>query len=276
MRAWLNGDLLTDPTQGAIAVTDHGFTVGDGVFEAVKTIDGVPFALGRHLDHLERSAAGLGLPAPDLDDVRRGVEAVLTDGAADDPMGRLRITWTAGPHPMGSGRGGGPPTLAVAYSAISHPAPATTVVTVPWTRNEHGATAGLKTTSYAENVIALAYAAERGGTEAVFANTAGNLCEGTGSNVFYVVDGELRTPTLDAGCLAGVTRDLVIAWCGAREVDEPLTAVLATASEVFLVSTTRDVQAVSRWDDRDLPAPGPVTRRCAETWAAREAETMAP
>ncbi|CUR58841.1 Aminotransferase, class IV [metagenome] len=276
MRAWLNGDLLADPTQGAIAVTDHGFTVGDGVFEAVKTVDGVPFALGRHLDRLERSAAGLGLPAPDLDVVRRGVEAVLSGGAADDPMGRLRITWTAGPHPMGSGRGGGPPTLAVAYSAISHPAPATTVVTVPWTRNEHGATAGLKTTSYAENVIALAYAAERGGTEAVFANTAGNLCEGTGSNVFYVVDGELRTPTLDSGCLAGVTRDLVIGWCGAREVDEPLTEVLATASEVFLVSTTRDVQAVSRWDDRDLPTPGPVTRRCAETWAAREAETMEP
>ncbi|KQV69754.1 4-amino-4-deoxychorismate lyase [Nocardioides sp. Root122] len=276
MRAWLNGDLLTDPTQGAIAVTDHGFTVGDGVFEAVKTVDGVPFALGRHLDRLERSAAGLGLPAPDLDVVRRGVDAVLADGAADDRMGRLRITWTAGPHPMGSGRGGGPPTLAVAYSAISHPAPATTVVTVPWTRNEHGATAGLKTTSYAENVIALAYAAERGGTEAVFANTAGNLCEGTGSNVFYVVDGELRTPTLDSGCLAGVTRDLVIAWCGAREVDEPLTEVVTTASEVFLVSTTRDVQAVSRWDDRDLPTPGPVTRTCAETWAAREAETMEP
>ncbi|MDR7254591.1 branched-chain amino acid aminotransferase [Nocardioides sp. BE266] len=276
MRAWLNGDLLADPTQGAIAVTDHGFTVGDGVFEAVKTIDGVPFALGRHLARLERSAAGLGLPVPDLDVVRQGVEAVLADGAAGDRMGRLRITWTAGPHPMGSGRGGGPPTLAVAYSAISHPAAATTVVTVPWTRNENGATAGLKTTSYAENVIALAHAAERGGTEAIFANTAGHLCEGTGSNVFYVVDGELRTPTLASGCLAGVTRELVIDWCGAREVDESLTEVRAAASEAFLVSTTRDVQAVSRWDDRDLPSPGPVTEWCAATWASREAETMEP
>jgi branched-chain amino acid aminotransferase len=272
MRAWLNGDLMADPTAGAVAVTDHGFTVGDGVFEAVKTLGGQPFALTRHLARLERSAAGLGLPVPDLDDVRRGVEAVLED----DPIGRLRITYTAGPHPMGSGRGGGPPTLVVAYSAIA-PAPASTsVVTVPWTRNEHGATAGLKTTSYAENVIALAHAAERGGTEAVFANTAGHLCEGTGSNVFYVVDGELRTPTLASGCLAGVTRALVVEWCGAREVDAPLTAVLEGASEVFLASTTRDVQAVARWDHRDLPAPGPVTRRCAETWAAREAETMDP
>ena len=275
MRAWIDGDLLADPTQGAVAVTDHGFTVGDGVFEAVKTLQGVPFALTRHLVRLERSAAGLGLPSPDLDDVRRGVAAVL-DGAQGDPIGRLRITWTAGPHPMGSGRGGGPATLVVAYSAIDPAASETTVVTVPWTRNENGATAGLKTTSYAENVIALAHAQRHGGTEAVFANTAGDLCEGTGSNVFYVVDGELRTPTLASGCLAGITRELVIEWCGATEVDAPLTEVLAGASEAFLVSTTRDVQAIARWDDRDLPAPGPITEQCAQTWASREAETMEP
>ena len=275
MRAWIDGDLLADPTRGAIAVTDHGFTVGDGVFEAVKTLDGVPFALRRHLARLERSASGLGLPAPDLDDVRRGVTAVL-DGAQDDPIGRLRITWTAGPSPMGSGRGGGPATLVVAYSAIDHAAAETAVVTVPWTRNENGATAGLKTTSYAENVIALAHARRHGGTEAILANTAGDLCEGTGSNVFYVVDGELRTPSLASGCLAGISRELVLEWCGATEVDEPLAEVRARASEAFLVSTTRDVQAIARWDDRDLPAPGPVTQRCADTWAAREAETMDP
>ena len=275
MRAWLNGDLMTDPTAGAVAVTDHGFTVGDGVFEAVKTLGGRPFALTRHLDRLTRSAAGLGLPAPDIDAVRRGVEAVLSDGSERDPIGRLRITYTAGPHPMGSGRGGGPPTLVVAYSAIDVAAGSTSVVTVPWTRNEHGATAGLKTTSYAENVIALAHAQERGGSEAVFANTVGHLCEGTGSNVFYVVDGELRTPTLASGCLAGVTRALVLEWCGGREVDEPL-EVARQADEAFLVSTTRDVQAIARWDDRDLPAPGPVTKECAETWIAREAETMDP
>ena len=272
MRAWLNGELMVDPTQGAVAVTDHGFTVGDGVFEAVKTLQGRPFALTRHLARLERSAAGLGLPAPDLDDVRRGVEAVVET----DPIGRLRITYTAGRAPMGSGRGDGPPTLVVAYSAIAQAADTTSVVTVPWTRNENGATAGLKSTSYAENVIALAHAVEHGGTEAIFTNTAGNLCEGTGSNVFYVVDDELRTPSLAAGCLAGITRELVIDWCGAREVDEPLADVLNGLSEAFLVSTTRDVQAIARWDGRDLPAPGPVTQRCAETWAAREAETMDP
>jgi len=144
---------------------------------------------------------------------------------------------------------------------------------VPWPRNERGALAGLKTTSYAENVIALAAARERRATEAIFANLAGHLCEGTGSNVFYVVDGELRTPTLAGGCLAGVTRALILEWYGALEVDEPI-EVVCGASEVFLASTTRDAQAVSRWDDVELSAPGPVTREVMETWRRREPELL--
>jgi branched-chain amino acid aminotransferase len=109
----------------------------------------------------------------------------------------------------------------------------------------------------------------------VFANTAGNLCEGTGSNVFYVVDGELRTPTLASGCLAGISRALLLEWQGAREVDEPI-EVLGRASEIFLVSTTRDVQAVRRCDGRDVRAPGPVTAECAAAWAIREAADLDP
>ena len=86
---------------------------------------------------------------------------------------------------------------------------------------------------------------EHGATEAIFANLAGHLCEGTGSNVGYVVDGEVRTPTLAAGCLAGVTRALLLEWADVREVDEPI-EVLDSADEIFLLSTTRDVQGVHR------------------------------
>ena len=274
MRAWMNGDLLPDATAPAVLVTDHGLTVGDGVFEAIKVVDGVPFALTRHLQRMARNATALGLPELDHDAVRRGVAATLE--GHDLPLGRIRITYTDGVAPLGSGRGRSAPTLVVVAAPMTAYDPTTAVVVVPWTRNENGATAGLKTTSYAENVIALAHAHRHGGTEAVFANTAGKLCEGTGSNVFYVVDGELRTPSLASGCLAGITRELALEWCDVREVDEPLAEVRANASEAFLVSTTRDVQAIARWDDRDLPAPGPVTKQCAETWAAREAETMEP
>lgn len=271
---WVDGRLLDDPAEPVISVSDHGFTVGDGVFEAVKVVDGVPFALTRHLRRLARSAAGLGLPEIDEDRVRDGVRAAL--GAHHVPHGRLRITYTAGPAPMGSGRAGeGRPTLVVAAVTAPQRQGSAQVVTVPWPRNERGALAGLKTTSYAENVVALAYAAERGAEEAVFANLAGNLCEGTGTNVFYVVDGELRTPTLASGCLAGITRELVVEWCGAREVDEPV-EVLRRADEVFLASTTRDVQPVARCDDRVWETVGPVTAAAARTWRTREAEHPDP
>ena len=273
MHAWMNGRLLDDPSAPAITVSDHGLTVGDGVFEAVKVVDGTPFALTRHLDRLSRSAAGLGLAEPDVDVVRHGVAAVL--GEEHLSLGRLRITYTGGVAPMGSGRGDGPPTLVVVADPMDPAATSVPIVTVPWPRNERGALAGLKTTSYAENVIALAYAAERGASEAVFGNLAGNLCEGTGSNVFYVVDGELRTPTLASGCLAGISRALLLDWYGGREVDEPLD-VLATADEIFLVSTTRDVQAVARCDSRDLVAPGPLTADCQRAWASHEAENVDP
>ncbi len=276
MRVWVNGSLLDDPTAPAVRVTDHGFTVGDGVFEAVKVVDGRPFALTRHLARLGRSAKGLGLPAPDLDAVRRGVAAVLDD--APLVTGRVRVTYSGGPAPMGSGRAeaaGEGPTLVVVAGPLA-PRPAENrVVTVPWPRNERGALAGLKTTSYAENVVALAYAHERGASEAVFANLAGDLCEGTGSNVFYVVDGELRTSTLSSGCLAGVTRDLLVEWCDVHEVDEPV-AVAEGADEVFLASTTRDVQPVTSWGQRELPAPGPLTLAAMETWRVRSAADLDP
>lgn len=272
MHAWIDGELLTDPTAPAVPVTDHGFTVGDGVFEAVKVVDGVPFALTRHLDRLRRSARGLGLPEVDLDVVREGIRATL--GQEHLALGRLRITVTGGDAPLGSGRGDAPCRVAVVAAPMSAQPASTAVVTAPWPRNERGALAGLKTTSYGENVIALAHAAKADASEAVFANLAGHLCEGTGSNVFYVVDGELRTPTLASGCLAGVTRDLVLEWYGGREVDEPIEVARAGADEVFLVSTTRDVQSVQRWDDRDLGVPGPVTTAAAARWREREHELL--
>jgi branched-chain amino acid aminotransferase len=273
-RVWCNGRLLDHPDEAVISVRDHGFTVGDGVFEAVKILHGRPFALTRHLRRLARSAHGLGLPPCDEAGVRDGVAAVLS--GASMPLGRLRITYTAGPAPMGSGRGEGERgTVVVAVAPMQPREQAAEVVTVPWPRNERGALAGLKTTSYAENVVALAHAAERGADEAVFANLHGHLCEGTGSNIFYAVDGQLRTPSLASGCLAGITRELLLEWCEVVERDEPI-EVLAEADEVFLASTTRDVQWVRRCDDRRWDAPGPLSRQATQVWREREADDLDP
>ncbi len=270
----MNGELLPDD-DARVSVFDHGLVDGDGVFETVKVAGGVPFAMTRHLERLRRSALGLGLPEPDLDRIRDGALAVIA-ASGGPPLARLRITVTAGRAPLGSERGNSPATAIVAMAEQPFPAPAVDVVTVPWPRNERGALAGLKTTSYGENVRALAYAAERGGSEAIFGNTAGRLCEGTGTNVFVVIGGRLLTPPLSAGCLAGVTRALVIEWADAEEEDLPLGA-LASAEEAFLSGTTRDVQPIRSVDGTALPAaPGPVTRKAAEIFAMRSAESPDP
>lgn len=272
MRAWCNGAFV-DPDSPSIAVLDHGFTVGDGVFEAIKVIDNIPFALTRHLDRLAFSARGLGLATPDDAYVREAVKQVLE--GQNFVFGRIRITYTAGISPLGSGRRTTAPTLVVVVTDASPYPPTTKAVVVPWPRNERGAVAGLKTTSYAENVVALAYAEARGASEAIFANTAGNLCEGTGTNVFAVFGERVATPPLSAGCLSGVTRNLVVEWCGVEERDISM-GEFATADEVFLTSTTRDVQGIHTLDDRVFAGHQPVTAQIAEVWREREPLDLDP
>lgn len=272
MKVWINGVLL-DPEKALVSVYDHGLIVGDGVFETVKGTFGRPFVLTPHLERLARSAKGLGLPAPDLDSIERGVMALLASASAW-PLSWIRITHTSGIGPLASNRGDHGPTSVVAI-AEGRPFPATAdVFVVPWPRCENGALTGLKTTSYGENVKALDHARKREASEAIFANSAGNLCEGTGSNVFVVMDGRLMTPPLSSGCLAGITRDLVLDWFGGEEVDLRIEQ-LQSCEEAFLTSTTRDVQPIRLVDGTPLPgSPGSITRRAQETFAERSARLL--
>jgi len=271
---WVDGELHPE-SQATVSVFDHGLTVGDGVFETVKAVAGAPFALTRHLDRLAASARGLGLPEPDLGRVRAAVHETIA--AQPDPVDdlRVRITFTGGVSPLGSDRGTIGPTLVVALASLAPAAASAAIVTVPWPRNERGALAGLKTTSYAENVIALAYARSRGGSEAICADTTGRLCEGTGSNVILAIDGRLITPSLSSGCLAGVTRGLAIEWCGVVEEEIPFEA-LFEADEVALASTTRNLQPVHAVDGRALAAPGPLTTAAMVDWLSAAADNLDP
>jgi branched-chain amino acid aminotransferase len=181
----------------------------------------------------------------------------------------VRITVTGGPSPLGSERGAEGPTVIVAGGALPAWPAWADVAVVPWPRNERGALAGLKTISYGENVVALAWAKARGAGEAIFANTVGNLCEGTGTNVFLSVDGGRRlvTPPLSSGCLAGVTRALLLELGVATEEDVPVGA-LPLADEAFLASTTREVQPIRAVGGASLRAcPGPLTAAAAAAFA---------
>jgi len=278
---WADGR-LRDPAEPLLSPLDHGLTVGDGVFETCGVVRGRPFALTRHLRRLRQSAVGIGLAPPDEDLIREGVEAVL---AAGTNLGRLRITVTAGLGPLGSGRWASPQTVLV-LAGPAQPADVVRVVRVPWVRNERSAVAGLKTTSYAENAFVLAHARSRGADEALLANTVGELCEGTATNVFVERDGELLTPGLHTGCLAGITRELVLEWSAeaglpVREAAPGelayavLDEVLAGRAHLGLTGSVRTVAPVVELDGAPV-APGPLTQRVRELYAEREAADLDP
>jgi branched-chain amino acid aminotransferase len=268
---WIDGQLIPAGQPTAVSVFDHGFIVGDGVFEAIRVDHGRPFALAAHLARWRRSADGLGLPPLDPERARRCVAEVLDANRAllDGSHDVLRLTYTAGSGAMGTPRvDDAVPTMVATLASGRVPDPAISVITVPWPRNERGALAGLKTTSYGENALALARARAQGAGEALFATTAGNLCEGTGANVFVVRDGAVATPPLTDGILAGVTRALVLEQNDVEVLSLPM-SVLTEADEIFLTSTTRDVQAVVKVDGQPVGDGriGPVTQAALDRFA---------
>jgi len=248
---WRNGRLLS-AKEGGVTAFDHGLLTGDGVFETLVARDGVIFAETRHYLRLVRSAAAMGLDSPGQEELATAMREVLQANQLLQGEMRVRITLTGGDSPLGSARGEAEQTVLVAASPSPLFPDRVVVVTVPYARNDQGALAGVKTISYGENVVALRYAKQRGAGEAIFGNTRGLLCEGTGTNVFAVFDGKLMTPPLSSGCLAGITRSVVLDVCGREgievsERDVPLTE-LQNADEAFLTSTLRHVQAVESVD----------------------------
>ena len=279
---WVNGS-LREPEDHVISAFDHGFTVGDGVFETLEVANGVSFALTRHLMRLEYSASRIGLTSVDTEHVREGVETVLAAGGPE--LTRLRITVSSGSGPLSSARGAGAPTVVV-FAADSPALNECRAVRAPWKRNERSPLAGVKSTSYAENVVIVEFAHSKGADEAILANTHGHLCEGTGSNIFIERGGELLTPPLASGCLPGITRGLALEW-GAQaglpvRVSAPGELEMAVLDEVVrgeafaaMTSSTRHVQPLVSLDGTPVTT-GPLLKRLAATFDERAAVETDP
>lgn len=236
--------------EAMVPATDEGLLRGDGVFEVIRVYEGRPFALGEHLDRLERSAESLRLPydVPRAELEREAAELLAARGGADfDDC--LRIVLTRGgrrllltePMPAGPER------------------PRLGFVTYAPTR----VLDGIKSLSYAANMLTTRLAKERGFDEALLVTPHGRVLEAPTSSVFWVESGALRTPPLDDHILASITRERVMR---ALEVEEePLaTDALLAAEEVFLASTLREVQPVAAVEEREFPESGPRTREAAE------------
>lgn len=283
---YVNGEIVL-ADQATVSVFDHGFTVADGVFETLKFESGQAFAISRHLKRLKHSCAGLGIAIPDEQVLLEAVEKT-SQANAHVQFGRMRITVTSGRGPLGSDRMKVDPTLVISVAPQKEWAPTSEVLLVPWIRNERSPLVGLKTTSYAENVYALDAAHNHGFSEALFLNSVGLLSEGTGSNIFIVKNGEVFTPGLNSGLLAGITRDLVLLWGrpNFKVTEKDLTeSDLFDADELFLTSSTRDIHPITRLakltDGDDVTSEkslfvGKVTSEIADIFRAKSNEQQNP
>jgi branched-subunit amino acid aminotransferase/4-amino-4-deoxychorismate lyase len=243
--------------EATIGVTDLGLLRGDGVFEVIAVHGGRPFALEDHLRRMATSAQNLRLEI-DLGAVRADLDALLDE--AGPVSGNVRLFVTRGGRRIGlvePARGEDPPlTLA-------------TVEYVPPRVLD-----GVKSLSYAGNMLATRIAQERGATEALLVTPHGRVLEGPTSSFFVSLDGEtLITPPLADRVLDSITRRRLLALLPAAREEVVTVAELRGAREAFLASTTREVQAIVRIDDYDLPlAPGPLTAAAAEAFAAQVRE----
>lgn len=271
---WVNDSLV--PSEFArVSVFDHGFTVGDGVFETMQVKTGFAFALTRHLKRLENSAKLLGLNCLDFNYLKTVVNEVIKMNTDLNGTGRLRVTLTSGDGPLGSDRNSEKPTLVVAMSQLPKWSQTAKVASVKIPRNQLSPLAGAKTTSYAENVLALATAKKLGADEAILPNLEENICEGTGSNFFAIINGQVVTPPLTSGCLGGITRELVCEWFDCIEQDLPFSE-LSEIEAGFLTSTTRDVQPISEIDSRKINGTNEQVKNIQDEFLAKMKETVDP
>jgi branched-chain amino acid aminotransferase len=243
---------ITPTTEAVVPLPDDGVYRGDGAFEVLRLYSGRPFARGEHLDRLERSTAAIEMSF-DRPALEAEIDALLAKFGDGDGLLRLVVT-----------RGG-------RRIAVTEPLPAheEALALAAVTCSPTVVLNGVKSLSYAANMQATRLARSQGAAEAILVTPDGTVLEAPTSTLFWVSpQGSLRTTALDAGVLDSITRKRVVAALYVEEGHWPV-ADLRAASEAFLASTTREVQAVASLDGQAFPeAPGPRTREAAEAFGA--------
>ncbi len=243
--ACVNGELVP-LAEARIPVTDDGLLRGDGVFEVMRLYDGVAFARERHLKRMARSAQNLRLEL-DVVAIARDIDALLAKAEPGDAL--LRVVATRGGHRI----------VLLEPLPVFPQAVALGYVTFAPVR----VLDGVKSLSYAANMLATRLARERGFDEALLVTPHGRVLELPTASFFWVADGDVRTPPLSEHVLDSITRRIVIEVAAAKET--LTTRVdLESAEEAFVASSVREVIAVRRIEQRDLPSPGPVTSATSE------------
>ena len=282
---------ISDEREAVIPVLDHGFLYGEGVYETLRTYNERPFLLDRHLRRLRTSAEMISLNVPLTDD-QFDARIAATERAAATRLGArssewyIRILLTRGVGELTYDPAACPtPSVVIIVKPFEAPKPeayeqGVAVALVSIMRNHPRSLNPLiKSNNLLNNALAMQEAVRRGAFEGVMRNYRDELSECTTANLFVVKNGQALTPPLDAGLLAGITREFVFEL-GPAEGIPVRDAVLRDhdlfdADEAFLTSTTRELVPITRADDRVIGSgrPGPVTRRLLEAFR-REAQTL--
>lgn len=247
--------------EATIGVTDLGLLRGDGVFEVIKVYDGRPFAVDDHLRRMATSAQNLRLEI-DLNAVRADLDALLAE--AGPVSGAVRFLVSRGGRRVGL------------VEAIPETRPPLTLARVEYVPPR--ILDGVKSLSYAGNMLAQRIAKERGADEALLITPHGRVLEAPTSSFFVSFDGEtLVTPPLSDHVLDSITRRHLLSLLPDAREEVVTSESLGRAREAFLASTTREVQAITRIDEIALPAsPGPLTAAAAQAFSAHVRDAIDP
>ena len=266
-------DRLVPPDQAVVSVYDHGLLYGDGVFEGIRVYGGRVFLMRRHIRRLYESARAIRLEIPkSQDDMMTACrETVAANGITD---GYIRLVITRGGDQLGldirSTRD--PQIIIIADSIKLYPdeyyRDGLKLITASTIRNHPAALSPrIKSLNYLNNIMAKVEATDAGCLEAVMLNHKGEVAECTGDNLFLVRDGVLATPPLDAGILAGCTRETVLMLAGKLGIETREMALtqhdIYIADECFLTGTAAEVIPATSLDKRTIGdgTPGPVTQQ---------------
>jgi len=263
---WCNGEWMK-AGEFSLPPTDRGVILGLALFETMLAVGGQPKFVPSHLKRWRESCARLGWIFPDIDLAAIGAELLRKNGLTEG-RGRLRLTMTAGSGSIFDLANGSDAKTWITATPVDDPPASIAVMVSPWKRNACSPLAGLKTASYAENILALDHARKSGFGETLFFNTEDKLCEAATSNVFIVRGKRVLTPSLESGCLPGVARSVMIDLAreqGFECLETTLERMdLENADEIFLTSAIRGPVPVSRLDQRPFSGTtvGSALQRC--------------
>lgn len=276
-KIYINGKFV-DKADAKVSVYDHGFLYGDGVFEGIRIYNGKAFRLSEHLDRLYESARAIYLEVPIAkEQMVEAIKKTIETNKRHDGYIRLVVSRGAGTLGLDPRKTTDPQVIIIADDISLYPKElydnGLSLVTASTIRNHPNAVnPRIKSLNYLNNILAKIEGAQAGCVEALMLNHKGEIAECTGDNIFLVKHGVLRTPSIDAGILEGVTRNAIIELARAANVPVQELALtrhdLYTADECFLTGTAAEVIPVVKCDNRVIGSgkPGPVTRKLRERY----------